>query len=82
MELLDQLEHEVQTLIRWKSERLADKSEIDALKAKVRELEAENQSLADTLELERRSNKTVLARVDALLTKLRAEQDPADSGNA
>ena len=44
MELLDQLEHEVQTLIRWKSERLADKSEIDALKAKVRELEAENQS--------------------------------------
>ncbi len=82
MEILDQLEHEVQQLIRWKAEHAASELEINALKARVRDLEAENKSLADTLELERRSNKAVLARVDSLLAKLRAERESAGFGNA
>ncbi|MBQ4132773.1 MAG: hypothetical protein IJD04_03440 [Desulfovibrionaceae bacterium] len=82
MELLDQLEHEVQTLIRWKADKQAEGLEIDALKARVHDLEAENQSLAEALELERRNSKAVLARVDALLTKLRAERESVDPDNA
>ena len=75
MELLDQLEREVRGLIERAASGGADQSELAALRARIYDLEAENKSLADTLELERRSNKTVLARVDQMLARLRAERE-------
>ena len=75
MELLDQLEREVQGLIERAASGGSHQEELAHLRARVYDLEAENKSLADTLELERRSNKTVLARVDQMLARLRAERE-------
>ena len=45
------------------------------LRTRCQKLEAENKSITDTLELERRSNKAVLQRVDTLLAKLKSARD-------
>lgn len=75
MELLDRLELEVGNLINRLSETKSDTTELAHLRIRCKDLEAENKSLADTLELERRSNKTVLRRVDQLLANLKAKRD-------
>jgi hypothetical protein len=75
MELLDQLELKVEDLLKRLSEVNSGGAELESLRVRCRDLEAENKSLTDTLELERRSNKTVLMRVDQLLARLKAERE-------
>lgn len=75
MELLDQLELEVESLLVRLSEIKSDTTELSLLRDRCKNLEAENKSLVDTLDLERRSNKTVLTRVDQLIAKLKTERD-------
>jgi len=75
MELLDQLELKVEDLLKRLSEVNSGGAELESLSVRCRDLEAENKSLTDTLELERRSNKTVLMRVDQLLARLKAERE-------
>lgn len=75
MELLDQLELKVEDLMKRLSEVSSGGAELESMRARCRDLEAENKSLTDTLELERRSNKTVLMRVDQLLARLKAERE-------
>ncbi len=75
MELLDQLENQVQSLLTKLAAQGADQAELAELRAKCQKLEAENKSITDTLELERRSNKAVLQRVDTLLAKLKSARE-------
>ncbi len=75
MELIDQLELKVESILKSLSEARSGLDELEALRIRCRDLEAENKSLMDTLELERRSSKTVLMRVDQLLARLKAERD-------
>ena len=75
MELLDQLEKQVHNLLAKLATQGADQVELAELRARCQQLEAENKSITDTLELERRSNKAVLQRVDTLLAKLKSARD-------
>ena len=75
MELLDQLEKQVHNLLAKLEAQGADQAELVELRARCQKLEAENKSITDTLELERRSNKAVLQRVDTLLAKLKSARD-------
>ena len=75
MELLDQLEKKVHNLLAKLEAQGANQVELAELRARCQKLEAENKSITDTLELERRSNKAVLQRVDTLLAKLKSARD-------
>ena len=75
MELIDQLELKVESILKSLSEARSGLDELETLRIRCRDLEAENKSLMDTLDLERRSSKTVLMRVDQLLARLKAERD-------
>ena len=75
MELLDQLEKQVHNLLAKLEAQGADQAELAELRTRCQKLEAENKSITDTLELERRSNKAVLQRVDTLLAKLKSARD-------
>lgn len=75
MELLDRLEYQVRNLLKKYEAAQPDTAELDDLRARCRDLEAENKSLMDTLELERRSNKAVLQKVDQLLAKLKSARE-------
>ena len=75
MELIDQLELKIESILKSLSEARSGLDELEALRARCSDFEAENKSLMDTLELERRSNKAVLTRVDQLLARLKAERD-------
>ena len=75
MELLDQLEKQVHNLLAKLAAQGASQDELMELRARCQKLEAENKSITDTLELERRSNKAVLQRVDTLLAKLKSARD-------
>ena len=75
MELLDQLEKQVHNLLAKLAAQGASQDELMELRARCQKLEAENKSITDTLELERRSNKAVLQRVDTLLAKLKSARE-------
>lgn len=75
MELLDQLEKQVHNLLAKLASQGDSQEELAELRARCQKLEAENKSITDTLELERRSNKAVLQRVDTLLAKLKSARE-------